>query len=183
MQRILLYQGIIKEEGLHMGTIIPFHSREKHHLPDDPAQSVDINTLLSHVEKSATDIATTLQACVQATACLQHYEVAPVQCARAAAYLHNLLQQVNALYRLIEQQKQTVANSYPVFIQSHHCATLLEQTIHAIQDVREQKGKLCTYLSAWRETRQQTAIYPTQVTELLANVSEYRKELVKHCLS
>ena len=166
-----------------MGTIIPFHSREKHHLPDNPAPSVDINTLLSHVEKSATDIAATLQACVQATACLQHYEVAPVQCARAAAYLHNLLQQVNALYRLIEQQKQTVANRYPVVIQSHHCATLLEQTIRAIQDVREQKGKPCTYLSAWREARQLTATYPTQVTELLANISEYRKELVKHCLS
>jgi hypothetical protein len=102
---------------------------------------------------------------------------------RAAAYLHKLLQQVNALYRLVEQQQQTGANSYPVFIQAQHCATLLEQTIRAIQDVREQKGKLCTYLSAWREARQQTATYPAQVTELLANVSEYRKELVKHCLS
>src|SRR5260370_6162670 len=166
-----------------MGTIIPFHLHEKHHLPDDPAQSVDINTLVSQVEKSATDIATILQSCVQATACLQHYEVAPVQCARAAAYLHNLLQQVNALSRLVEQQQQTVANSYPVLIQSHYCATLLEQTIHAIQDVREQQGNLCTYLSACREARQQTATYPAQVTELLANVSEYRKELVKHCLS
>ena len=166
-----------------MGTIIPFHSREKHHLPDNPAQSVDINTLLSHVEKSATDLATALQSCVQATACVQHDEVAPVHCARAAAYLYHLLQQVNALSRLVEQQQQTVAKRHPVVIQAHHCATLLEQTIHAIQDVREQKGKLCTYLSAWRETRQQTAIYPTQVTELLANVSEYRKELVKHCLS
>ncbi len=166
-----------------MGIIIPFHSHEKHHLPGDPAPSVDINTLLSHLEKSATDIATTLQSCVQVTACLQHYEVSPVQCARAAAYLHHLLQQVNALYRLVEQQKQTVAKSYPVFIQSHHCATLLEQTIHAIQDVREQKGKLCNYLIAWREARQQTATYPAQVTELLANVSEYRKELVKRCLS
>jgi len=166
-----------------MGTIIPFHSHEKRHLPDDPAQSVDINTLLSHVEKSATDIATTFQACVQATACLQHYEVSPVQCARAAAYLHNLLQQVNALYRLVEQQQQTVANRYPVLIQSHHCATLLEQTIRTIQDVREQKGKLCNYLSAWSEARQQTVTYPAQVTELLTHVSEYRKELVKHCLS
>src|SRR5258707_14806380 len=103
-----------------MGIIIPFHSHEKHHPPDDPAQSVDVNTLLSHGEKSATDIATTLQSCVQATACLQHYEVSPVQCARAAAYLHHLLQQVNALYRLVEQQKQTVSNRYPVLIQYHH---------------------------------------------------------------
>lgn len=131
-----------------MGTIIPFHSHEKHHLPDGPAQNVDINTLLSHLEKSATDIAVTLQSSMQATACVQHSEVSPVQCARATAYLHNLLQQVNAVSRLVEQQQQRVANRYPVVIQSHHCATLLEQTIRAIQNMREQKGKLCNYLSA-----------------------------------
>src|SRR5258708_8824378 len=163
--RNLFYQGIIKEEGLHMGTIIPFHSREKHHLPDDPAQSVDINTLLSHVEKSATDLATALQSCVQATACAQHDEAAPVHCARAAAYLYHLLQQVNALSRLVDQQQQPVANRHPVVIQAHHCATLLEQTIGAIQDMRAQKGNLSTHLSACTEACRQISTYPTPLTQ------------------
>jgi hypothetical protein len=165
-----------------MSTILPFPAREQHHCCDDPTQSVDITVLVAQLQGAAADIATALETCVQATACFQRYEVASAHCARAAAHLHHLLQQVQALYRLVEPLSSLPTRRYPVLIQAHHVATLLEQAILAVQKARAQRGNLCRYLSAWGEAHQRIQTYPAQVTGLVATISSYCQAIVSRAL-
>lgn len=170
---------------MHMGTIIPFRAHEERHTPGNTgntSSSVDLNALVAELQTFAADIATTLETAETVTACFQYYEVSPVQSARASAYLHNLLQRVRELYRLVEPLSQLAANSYPVLIQAHHVATLLEQAIRAVREAREQKGNACQYLSAWRAAHLRVRAYPLQGTELVEAISHYCQELVSHAL-
>jgi hypothetical protein len=117
-----------------MGTLLPFPERsECHTLP------------VSQLQTHATTIATTLQVCVQVTACFQCADVSPAQCARAAAHLQRLPQQVQELYDLVALLTQCSANRYPVLIQAHHGVVFLEQTIGVIQEMRAQKANLHRY--------------------------------------
>src|SRR5437870_2696641 len=113
-----------------MGTIIPFPNRQE--------GTTALETILHTYEVS---IATAFEEAETATACFKKFHLSSFQCAKACAYLHHLLQQVNELYQLVEPQRHLVVNRYAVLIQAHHVALLLEKTIQTIQEAREQKPK------------------------------------------
>jgi hypothetical protein len=149
-----------------MGTIIPFPNRQE--------GQTALETILHTYEVS---IGTALEEAATTTACFKNLYVSSFQCVQACTSLHHLLQQVDELYQLVEPPQHLVVNRYPVVIQGHHVALLLEKTIQTIQEAAGQKDKRPAPKNIWQETRQHIQTYPAQVRALLEEITKYRQRI------